>query len=209
MQIDETAQTVATGKGRIEAFSDGVIAVAITLLVLNLRVPDPSGPGGLAGGLAAMWPDLLAYVISFLAIGIMWISHHGMLRRLAAVDHSILVANIILLLCIVVLPFTTSLFATYLRSPGEAWLAAVIYAGMFMVTSAVFVAMQVLVVTRRPALLRAPLDAAERRSIVRRGAIAVPGYLLAAAAGFVTPYATLAICTALGLFYLVSARFAR
>lgn len=122
-------------KGRIEAFSDGVIAVAITLLVLDLRVPQPNGTVGLGRGLVEMWPNYVAYVISFLAIGIIWINHHTMLRRLVGVDHSVLVLNLLLLL---------------------------------------------------------------------RSAVAPPGYLLAGALGLVTPYLTLAMCVALGIFYLLA-----
>jgi len=190
------------GIGRVEAFSDGVIAVAITLLVLDLRVPEPDGTG-LAARLGELWPNYLAYVISFLAIGIMWISHHATLRRLTAVDHSVVVLNLLLLLCIVALPFTTSLFATYLDVAEGAHLAAVVYAGSFLVTSLVFLALQYLLVKHRPHLLRGPIAAGERRSILTRSAIAPPVYLLAALAGLLTSYLTLAICVALGLYYLL------
>jgi uncharacterized membrane protein len=195
------AQTYRTG--RAEAFSDGVIAVAITLLVLDLRVPQPIGGVSLAHRLGELWPNYLAYVISFLAIGIMWINHHAMLRRLKAVDHPVLVLNLLLLLCIVALPFTTALFATYLQAPAGQHLAAVIYAGSFLVTSVVFVALQWLLVVRRPHLLSEPLTPMQRRSILLRGAIAVPVYLLAALAGLLTPYLTLAVCTGLGIFYFL------
>lgn len=192
------------GVGRVEAFSDGVIAVAITLLVLDLRVPKPGGD--LASRLGELWPNYLAYVISFLAIGIMWISHHSMLRRLASVDHAVLVANLLLLLCIVVLPFTTSLFATYLDSPSGGHLAAMVYAGSFLMTSMMFFALQYLLTARRPHLLRTPLTPGQRRLILLRGAVAPPAYLVAALAGLVTPYLTLAICIVTGLYYLLPAR---
>ncbi len=194
------------GKGRVEAFSDGVIAVAITLLVLNLRVPEPDGTRGLAGALAAQWPAYLAYVISFLAIGIIWINHHQMLRRLTGVDHAVLVLNLLLLLCIVVLPFTTSVFADYLTAPDGGEVAAVVYAGAFLVTSAVFFALQSLVILRRPQLLARPLTRHDQHVILRRGAVAAPVYLVAAAVGLLTPYLTLAVCILLGLFYLLPPR---
>ncbi|TQF68323.1 DUF1211 domain-containing protein [Rhodococcus spelaei] len=195
------AQTYGTG--RVEAFSDGVIAVAITLLVLDLRVPEPIAGVSLAHSLGELWPNYLAYVISFLAIGIMWINHHSMMKRLMAVDHSALVLNLLLLLCIVALPFTTALFSTYLNDRSGAHLAAVIYAGSFLVTSVVFVALQWLLVVRRPYLLSEPLTPVQRRSILLRGAVAVPAYLLAALAGLLTPYLTLAVCIGLGIFYFV------
>ena len=190
-------------KNRIEAISDGVIAVAITLLVLNLEVPDPGSPVGLAQQLLALWPELLAYVISFLSIGIIWINHHTMLRRLDAVDHSILILNVMLLMCIVLLPFSTSLLATYLDAPHGGRLAAAVYAGSFLLTSSVFLAMQHHVLTRRRQLPGERHGDREVRAILRRSALAIPAYLLAGVASLVSPYLTLAVCVAAGVFYLL------
>lgn len=194
------------GTGRIEAFSDGVIAVAITLLVLDLRVPQPIGGDTLAHRLGELWPNYLAYVISFLAIGIMWVNHHAMLRRLRVVDHTVLLLNLLLLLCIVALPFTTSLFATYLDAHAGGHLAALVYAGSFLVTSVAFFALQCVLLLRRPHLLRQALTPLQRRAILARGAIAIPVYLLAALVGLLSPYLTLAICIALGIFYFLPLR---
>ncbi|WP_417215192.1 TMEM175 family protein [Arthrobacter sp.] len=197
------------GIGRVEAFSDGVIAVAITLLVLDLRVPEPLGDGSLGARLLDLWPNYLAYGISFLAIGIMWINHHAALRRLKAVDHAVLVVNLLLLMCIVALPFSTSLFATYLDAASGGHLAAVVYAGSFLVTSLVFLGLQVLILRHRPHLLREPLTRSQQRTLLMRGAIAGPTYLVAALLGLVTPYLTLAVCIVLGLFYFVPLRLSR
>src|SRR5256714_2160676 len=125
-------------KARVEAFSDAVIAVAITLLALDLRVPDPAAPGSLAHHLGQQWPSYAAYVVSFLTIGIIWINHHAMIRRLRAVDHSMLVLNLLLLLCIGALPFTTALIAEYLRASQGQHLAAAIYACSFLAMSVTF-----------------------------------------------------------------------
>ncbi|MEO9011250.1 MAG: TMEM175 family protein [Nakamurella sp.] len=212
MNLDGPAQpgaTVGFRMGRVEAFSDGVIAVAITLLVLDLRVPAPSDTvmgSGLARRLGEMWPNYLAYVISFLAIGIIWISHHAALQRLKMVDQAVLATNLVLLMCIAVLPFTTSLFATYLNAPDGGHIAAVVYAGSFFVTSAAFFTLQFLIVARRPGLLRESLTARESRRIVGRGLFALPTYLIAALLGLASPYLTLAVCVAAGAFYLVPTR---
>ena len=117
---------------RLEAFSDGVFAIAITLLVLDIHVPEPMSGTDLAGELGAQWPSYVAYAVSFLTIGIIWINHHAMIRRLRAVDHEVLVANLLLLLFVGLLPFTTHLMATYLKEGEGDHLAAAIYSGSFL-----------------------------------------------------------------------------
>lgn len=191
-------------KGRVEAFSDGVIAVAITLLVLDLRVPEPSGdPGRLGSELLALWPNALAYVISFVAIGILWINHHTMLRRLIGVDHAIVVLNLILMLCIVLLPFSTSLLANYLDEPAGGRIAALVYAASFLATSLVFTAMQLRLLLRRPDLFDVPPSRAQRRTALIRASVAAPAYLTAGLLGLVSPYLTLSVCVVLGIAYLL------
>ena len=106
-----------------------MIAIAITLLVLELGVPKPEAPGTLAHKLAEQWPSYAAYVVSFLTIGVIWINHHAMLRRVQTVDHPVLVFNLVLLLLIGVLPWSTALLAEYLREDQGQHLAAGIYAG--------------------------------------------------------------------------------
>ena len=118
-------------KSRAEAFSDGVIAVAITLLALDLAVPGP-GHGPLGGLLGQKWPNYAAYAVSFLTIGIIWINHRAMFSRLRGVDHTVLVLNLVLLMAVVVLPFSTSLMASYLRSGQGEKLAAAVYGGSFL-----------------------------------------------------------------------------
>ena len=100
---------------RLEAFSDGVIAVAITLLVLNIDVPHLKPGETLAHGLLDQWPSYAAYVTSFLTIGIIWINHHVMVGRLREADHAISFLNLLLLMSIAILPFATNLMAAYLR----------------------------------------------------------------------------------------------
>ena len=127
-------------KARIEAFSDAVIAVAITLLALNLHVPDPAGSSSLARGLAEQWPNYAAFVVSFTTIGIIWINHHAMLRRIVIVDHTSLLLNLLLLLTICVLPFTTALMAEYLNANEGQKLAAAVYSASFLFMSLAFFA---------------------------------------------------------------------
>jgi len=101
--------------GRLEAFSDGVFAVAATLLVLNVTVPIVGEHGSLARTLGHQWQVYVAYANSFITIGIIWINHHAMISRLRSADHPILILNLLLLMWVALLPFATSLMTDYLR----------------------------------------------------------------------------------------------
>ena len=186
---------------RLESFSDGVFAVAITLLVLTIAVPAVHDPGSLAHKLGRNWPQYAAYIVSFMTIGIIWINHHGMISRLRAVDHTILILNLVLLMMVAVLPFVTSLIATYLREPGARDLAAAVYSGAFLLMGAVFALENGVILLRREDLLAVTLPLDRRRQILRRAAGGVSPYAVATAVAFVSAYASLAICAAIGLFY--------
>ena len=187
--------------GRLEAFSDGVFAIAITLLVLDIHVPDPSTTADLAQQLGSQWPSYVAYGVSFLTIGIIWINHHAMLRRIRAIDHEILILNLLLLLCVGLLPFTTALMAAYLKESEGETLAAAIYAGSFLLMSVVFAAMNWTILFRKDHLLAGPIDAATRRTIITRGVAGLLPYLAAAILAVLSPYVSLAICGAVAAFY--------
>jgi uncharacterized membrane protein len=114
-------------RGRLEAFSDGVFAVAITLLALNLAVAGP-GHGTLAHQLAEKWPGYVAYLISFFTIGIIWVNHHALVANVAQVTRGLLYLNLVLLLFVVLIPVTTGTVADYLAGGGfDAKLAVAVY----------------------------------------------------------------------------------
>jgi uncharacterized membrane protein len=184
---------------RLEAFSDGVFAIAITLLVLDIHIP-PVG-GNLADELGAQWPSYVAYAVSFLTIGIIWINHHAMIRRLKAVDHEILTLNLLLLLTVGLLPFTTALMAAYLKESQGEGLAAAIYAGSFLLMSIVFAATNRAILFRKGHLMAEPIDPTTRRSVISRGVAGLLPYLAATILAVVSPYLTLAICGAVAGFY--------
>jgi uncharacterized membrane protein len=185
---------------RLEAFSDGVFAIAITLLVLDIHVPEP-GPGSLGHELLAQWPSYAAYVISFITIGIIWINHHAAFSRLRAVDQSILILNLLLLMSVGVLPFTTSLMATYLKESSGEGLAAAVYGGSFLLMGGVFVMANRQILFRRPRLLKEPIEPEAGRTILRYAALGQIPYAVAVVLAFVSPYITLAICAACAVYY--------
>ena len=126
--------------GRTEAFSDGVFAIAITLLVLDVRLPsDTEEMSGaeLWSTLLHLWPQYLALVISFFFIGIMWINHHRVLSLLHRSTTALQLVNLVLLFVITALPFPTSVVAEHLGTPGEQ-VAGLFYNGFFVVIALIF-----------------------------------------------------------------------
>ena len=185
----------------MEAFSDGVIAVAITLLVLGIQVPKPGGSPSLIDELGRQWPSYAAYVTSFLTIGIIWINHHAMIDRLQRSDHVILILNLVLLMSIGVIPFATSLMAAYLRQSSGESVAAAVYSGSFLVMSIAFAVLNWAILLGKAGQIGEELSLAQRRAILRRSVIGLIPYALATALAFVSPYLTLAICAVLAAYY--------
>jgi len=118
-------QTVAVRTSRLEAFSDGVFAIAATLLVLELRVPP--GEPDLVRALIGLWPAYAAYLISFLTIGIIWVNHHTLLEHCRRVDRAFLYLNLLLLIAVGIVPFPTALVGEYILSERGATAALVVY----------------------------------------------------------------------------------
>ena len=124
--------------GRIEAFSDGVFAIAITLLILDIKVPRASESSvGLGTLLLRQWPAYVAFLASFAKIGIMWINHHRLFTHIVRSSHALLLLNSLLLLGIVVVPFPTALVAEYFGHEGE-HLAATLFSGTFLLIAIIF-----------------------------------------------------------------------
>ena len=133
---------------RLEAFSDAVIAIAITLLVLEISVPRVENDD-LIDALLDQWPSYVAFIISFVVIGIMWVSHHSMFQRIARVDRGLLFVNLILLLGIAFLPFPTALLAGYVAEEGQnAHVSAAIYSATMMLIGCAFSGMWAYLLSR-------------------------------------------------------------
>ena len=186
--------------GRAEAFSDGVFAVAITVLVFGLL---PIGAGKLNATvlLYDAWPHYFAYVVSFLTIGIMWMNHHTILAHVARVDRPLLVINLLLLMGIVAIPFPTALVANNLTGPGGST-AAVTYGLVMIAISLGFAGLWIYVATHAPALGAAVPPEALRQSIpgFTGGLLA---YVVATLIGaFYWPVAAVIIFGLLAVYYL-------
>lgn len=186
---------------RLEAFSDGVFSIAITLLVLNIRIP--SGPDllssdALLGALGSAWPSYLGYLVSFISIGIIWANHHNLFRLVGSVDHYLLLANLFLLLCVGLVPFTTALLASTITGPGQQ-IGVLVYAGSFVAIAAGFNVLW----KRARLVLRPDADPAAVESINRSYRLGIPGYLAAFVAAVFSPALGLAIIIGLVILYVL------
>lgn len=185
---------------RLEAFSDGVLAIAITLLVLDLGVPDV-GKGDLLHALARQWPSYAAFVISFVVIGIMWVSHHSMFERIAAVDRQLLFLNLMLLMGMAFIPFPTSLVAAYIRDGGQnASIAAAIYSTTMMLIGVAFLAMW-RHLEHRPNLLVDGITVAQVRRAEGRSLVGPIVYGLTIGVAFVSPWACFVIYAMVAVYF--------
>jgi uncharacterized membrane protein len=187
--------------GRIEAFSDGVFAIAITLLVLDLIVPgmDEAHEIGLGAALAHEWPSYFAYLVSFFVIGVIWVNHHTMFTLVSRVDRRVLFVNLFLLLMISVIPFPTRLLAEYLLDP-DASVAAAVYSATMFVMGIAFSSLW-LAITHDARLLHRPIDPVMRRIAWQRFGVGGIVYAITIGLSFVSAVLTLAVHAALGLYY--------
>jgi TMEM175 potassium channel family protein len=150
---------------RIEAFSDGVFAIAITLLVLDIGVPQ-SAFDNLWRGFADQWPSYLAYATSFITIGGIWMLHHGVFRRLRYADNLVMRINLLLLMAVSFLLFPTRLVAEAITSGSAERAAVVIYGASLLLISLTFGALSY-AIGRDPDLLEPGVTAGEVRALVR------------------------------------------
>jgi uncharacterized membrane protein len=192
--------------GRIEAFSDGVFAIAITLLVIEIGVPhldeEPEGTT-LFEALLGQWPSYLGYAISFLQIGVIWANHHNRFRFIVRSDHILLFLNILFLMCVAFIPFTTGVLAEYLRgSEAEQTTAGTVYAGTLAVT-AIFFTLLWLYAAGNYRLVNRNLDPTLLRTMTRRYVLGMVAYLLTFALAFFSMTASLVLIVILALIFVL------
>jgi uncharacterized membrane protein len=187
--------------GRLEAFSDGVFAIAITLLVLELHVPKVVR-GRLWHGLVGEWPHFAAYLSSFLIIGIMWVNHHSMFKQIRRTDRSLLFLNLLLLLWTALLPFPTGLIADKLGEGGiDAKVAEAVYSANLTLAAIAFSLIWTYAVRRQRLIDHDMTERQEWASIAR---FSVGTFVYAATIGvaFLSPGVALALQFLLALYYL-------
>ena len=184
---------------RLEAFSDGVFAIAITLLILEVGIPE--GGGSLADRLGDAWPDYLAYVTTFITIGIMWANHHAIFRLIAYAGHGIVVANLFLLLVISFLPLPAKILGEQLGHHGADQTAAMIFYNACFVVVAGFFNLVWLLACRAGRFVPGSKEAVAR--ITSRYRLGVPSYLLATVVAVWSVPLSLAIDAGLALLYIV------
>jgi uncharacterized membrane protein len=203
-ESSENRPTAGLSTNRLEAFSDGVFAVAITLLVLNLQVPQIAAVSELVPRLGALWPKLLSYALSFVLVGIYWVAHHNTFHYIKRSDRNLLWLNILLLLCIVFLPFPTALLGQY----PEQRVSVIIYAGTLVITGLV---LQLLwwYATSRYRLVDRNIDPRLVQRATRRNLAAPLLYLLAIGISLFSVPASLVLFILVPVYYIFPGRIDR
>jgi uncharacterized membrane protein len=187
-------------KARLELFSDGVIAVAITLLALDLTVPEP-GHGELLTQLGDRWPQFAAYAVSFFTIGIIWVNHHARVTLIAKVDRTLLFINLVLLLFVVLIPFATATMATYLTSGSEdSHIAMAVYAFILEGMAVSFTAMFEWSLGEGRTYVAVPFD--QRRNARLRTSIGTLVYAVVFVAAFISAPISLALAGGTAIYYI-------
>ena len=182
---------------RLEAFSDGVFAIAATLLILN--VVEPAGP--LGQGLLHIWASYVAYAVSFITIGVIWINHHGVMAQIAKVDRLFLLVNVIFLMLIAFIPFPTRLLAEHIM--GEGAQAAALAYGITLTGTAIMFNVMWQYAAHDKRLLRENASERAVRGITRSY---LPGpfiYLVATVSAVVSPQLSAVLYAAIALFYVL------
>ena len=193
--VDQAAKET----NRLETFADGVFAIAITLLVLEIRIPEQTDDLGKA--LLAQWPSFVAYVTSFLTIGVMWVSHHQMFTIIRRTTPTFLFLNVLFLLPVAFVPFPTALVAAHILDEGARTTAVLVYGAVSVVIAVMFNVLWAyafrngLVVSGR---------GADRSQAVARGFIVGPLiYLAATLLAFVNPFISMGVFAALAVYWML------
>jgi uncharacterized membrane protein len=184
---------------RIEAFSDGVFAIAITLLILEIKVPMPAG-GPLGEQLLRQWPSYISFVISFWFIGVMWVNHHRMFTLIKRSDTLLLIFNLLLLFGVTVVPFPTAVLAMHLGQPDQR-AAVMLYNGTYIFIAIAFNLLWRYAVSKKGHFLGADVDLSSAEKISRQYGLGPVAYILSFVLGFYSVRASLGLDFALAIFF--------
>jgi uncharacterized membrane protein len=178
---------------RLEAFSDGVFAIAITLLVLEIKVPSANDLGQVSGlwfALAERWPSYVGFIASFFIIGVMWANHHALFEYIRQVDRRLLLANLFLLMGVSFLPYPTAVLAQNLADPATRTDATVFY-GLTLVFNSLAYNLVWWLARYEQERLEPHVHDAGLRMITRRYFLAVLGSMAATGFAFVSVWLSL------------------
>jgi uncharacterized membrane protein len=192
------------GTGRIEAFSDGVFAIAITLLIIEIAVPHVDAREGLGDALLDEWPSYFAYVLSFITIGIYWANHHSFYRLFLRTNHTFLMLNVFFLMCIAFLPFPTAVLAEYLQDGEHRGTAVTLYSlGLLLPAFGWFL---VWLYGRAAGLIDERLETGFVRFLTWQYVASIAIYGTALGVSFASGTAAIALCVAITAVYLFPPR---
>jgi uncharacterized membrane protein len=187
------------GTTRILAFSDGVFAIAITLLILQIKTPADAHH--LVRGLVDLWPSYLTYAFTFLLIGQVWVNHHVVFDHIRATDWGLMFWNIVLLANIAFLPFAASVLASALRGGADERAAVVFYGATFAIGSGLF--NLTWHHACRAKLFGSTIDASTQRAMTRRFILGPPMYAAGVAVGALVPLLGLVLFAAPGAMFWI------
>ena len=188
--------------GRIEAFSDGVFAIAITLLVIEIGVPHVGSEESLSAALVKQWPSYLGYAISFVTIGIVWANHHNRFRYIVRSNHILLFLNTLFLMCVAFIPFPTALLAEYIKDPEYQTTVVAVYSGVWLVASIFFVTLW-LYASSDYRLLDRSLSPGALRVMTRRYVVGTLLFVVTFALSFVSAKLALTLIIGLDLTFML------
>ena len=191
-----------TSTARVEAFSDAVLAIAITLLVLEIRVPVVGKDESLAHALLHLWPKYATFAVSFLTIGVMWINHHSLFERIRFVDRRLLFVNLFLLMTISFVPFPTAVLGDYVQDADAGHAAAALYGINMLFVGLGFLGLWLRLLSR-PELRVANFTDDDVRLGLRRTIVGPLTYVAAIIVSFISAPAALAMYAAIVVYFSV------
>ena len=190
---------------RMEGFSDGIFAIAITLLVLDLHVPDKetlTSGTAIINYLKSQWPAYLAFSISFFSIFIMWVNHHKIFKQIYSRNTAVTFANGLILFFVTAVSYPTALLARFFDTPS-AYIVVAIYTGLFILINLSYILLWHLA-TKDKSLLRPDITNSAIKKIKMTYWYGLPIYIIAFVLSFQFPGIALCICTSLWVFWAIS-----